>query len=307
MRSEPIRYLVTGGRGFIGRHLIRRLVASGADVHATSRTQPHEQRGVRWWCVDLADAKATRIVVQQVRPDVVIHLASRAEGARSLSLVVPMLNDNVVSAVNVMGAAADVPDCRVVLAGSLEEHSDLEPGSGARSPYSASKIAATTYATLFRDIARLPVVVLRLAMVYGPDDPHTTRLVPHVVDSFLRGAAPALSSGTRLIDWVYVDDVVEALLAAAVEPAALGRVLDIGTGDLASIRDAVSLIAAVTGTNVAPKFGQLPDRPGDRDLVADPEPALRYLGWSARTSMRVGIERTVEWHVRHTSRPAVSA
>ena len=307
MRSEPIRYLVTGGRGFIGRHVVRRLVARGADVHATSRTQPREQAGVRWWCVDLADAKATRTVMQAVRPDVVVHLASRAEGARSLSLVVPMLNDNVVTAVNVMAAAADVPGCRVVLAGSLEEHSGLEPGSGARSPYSASKIAATTYATLFRDIAQLPVVVLRLAMVYGPDDPHTTRLVPHVVDSFLHGAAPALSSGARRIDWVYVDDVVDALLAAAVEPAALGRVLDIGTGDLASIRDAVSLIAAVTGTHVVPGFGQLPDRPGDRDLVADPEPALRYLGWSARTSLRAGIERTVEWHARHLSRPAVSA
>ncbi|TQM38025.1 NAD-dependent epimerase/dehydratase family protein [Pseudonocardia cypriaca] len=307
MRSEPIRYLVTGGRGFIGRHVVRRLIARGADVHATSRTQPREQADVRWWCVDLADAKATHTVMQAVRPDVVIHLASRAEGARSLSLVVPMLNDNVVTAVNVMAAAADVPGCRVVLAGSLEEHSDLEPGSGARSPYSASKIAATTYATLFRDIAQLPVVVLRLAMVYGPDDPHTTRLVPYVVDSFLHGAAPALSSGARRIDWVYVDDVVDALLAAAVEPAALGRVLDIGTGDLASIRDAVSLIAAVTGTQVVPEFGQLPDRPGDRDLVADAEPALRYLGWSARTSLRAGIERTVEWHARHLSRPAVSA
>jgi UDP-glucose 4-epimerase len=56
-----------------------------------------------------------------------------------------------------------------------------------------------------------------------------------------------------------------------------------------------------------PGFGQLPDRPGDRDLVADPEAALRYLGWGARTSLRAGIERTVEWHARHLSRPAVSA
>jgi nucleoside-diphosphate-sugar epimerase len=307
MRSEPIRYLITGGRGFIGRHVLRRLVAHGAEVHATSRSQPREQAGVRWWCVDLADAKATRIVMQEVRPDVVIHLASRAEGGRSLSLVVPMLNDNVMSAVNVMAAAADVPDCRVVLAGSLEEHADLEPGSGARSPYSASKIAATTYATLFRDLAQLPVVVLRLAMVYGPDDPHTTRVVPYVVDSLLHGVAPALSSGTRRIDWVYVDDVVDALLAAAAEPAALGRVLDVGTGDVTSIRDAVSLMAAVAGTRVAPKFGQRPDRPGDRDLVADPEPALRYLGWSARTSLRAGIERTVEWQARHMSGAPVSA
>jgi nucleoside-diphosphate-sugar epimerase len=307
MRTEPVRYLITGGRGFIGRHVVRRLLARGDDVHATTRGHMPAQAGVQWCSADLTDADATRTLVQRVRPDVVIHLASRAEGARDLSLVVPMLNDNLMSTVNVMAAAADVPDCRVVLAGSLEEHADLEPGSGAGSPYSASKIAATTYATLFRDLAQLPVVVLRLAMVYGPDDPHTTRLVPHVVDSFLRGAAPALSSGTRRVDWVYVNDVVDALLAAAVEPAAVGRVLDIGTGDPASIRDAVSLIARVTGARVAPRFGQLPDRSGDRDMVADVEPALRYLGWSARTSLRAGIERTVDWHARHLPGKAMSA
>jgi UDP-glucose 4-epimerase len=67
------------------------------------------------------------------------------------------------------------------------------------------------------------------------------------------------------------------------------------------------VIADVVGARVAPKFGQLPDRPGDRDLVADPEPALRYLGWRARTSLRVGMERTVEWHAGHVSGTAVSA
>jgi UDP-glucose 4-epimerase len=104
-----------------------------------------------------------------------------------------------------------------------------------------------------------------------------------------------------------VDDAVDALLAAAVEPAALGRVLDIGTGDPVSIRDAVSLIAGVTGTRVMPEFGRLPDRPGDRDLVADVEPAQRYLGWRARTSLRAGIERTVEWHARRLPGKAMSA
>jgi UDP-glucose 4-epimerase len=305
--SRPIRYLVTGGRGFIGRHVVRRLVRHGADVNATSRAQPTDQAGVRWWCVNLAEARGTRTVMERVRPDVVIHLASQAEGARNLSLVVPMLTNNVVSAVNVMAAAADVPGCRVVLAGSVEEHADLNPGSGAQSPYSASKIAATTYATLFRDLGELPLVVLRLAMVYGPDDPNRTRLMPYVVDSLVRGVAPALTSGRRRIDWVYVDDVVDALLTAAVRPAALGRVVDIGTGDLVSIRDTVALVADVMGSRIAPAFGQVPDRHGDRDLVVDPEPARRYLGWRARTSLRAGIARTIDWHVGRASGTAVSA
>ena len=205
-----------------------RLVLAGCEVHATTRNPPPTGAAeARWWQADLADAAAARHIVDRVQPDVVIHLASRAEGSRDLDLVVPMLNDNVLSAINIMAAAAHISGCRLVMAGSVEEHCCPGSGSGVRSPYSASKVAATTYATLFRDVGDLPVVVLRPAMVYGPEDPHGRRLMPYVIDSLLRGVEPALSSGLRQVDWVYVDDVVDALLAAAIEPAALGKVLDI--------------------------------------------------------------------------------
>jgi nucleoside-diphosphate-sugar epimerase len=196
-------------------------------VHATTRNPPPTGAAkVGWWQADLAHAAAAHHLVDRVQPDVVIHLASRAEGSRDLNLVVPMLNDNVLSAINVMAGAAHIPGCRVVVAGSVEEHCGPDPGAGPRSPYSASKMAATIYATLFRDVGDLPVVVLRLAMVYGPEDPHDNRLMPYVIDSLLRGVEPALSTGLRRVDWVYVDDVVDALLAAAVEPSAVGHVVD---------------------------------------------------------------------------------
>jgi len=296
---QRARVLVTGARGFIGRHLVRRLLAEGASFHATTRAAPLEQPGVRWWQLDLSDAERTADVVRQARPDVIIHLASRAQGTRSLELVLPMINDNLLSAVNVMTAAATVPGCRVVLAGSLEEHGDIGANPAGRSPYAASKVAATAFAALFRDLSDLPVVVLRLAMVYGPDEPNRHRLVPYVVDSLLRGVGPQLSSGRRRIDWVYVDDAVDAVLAAATVPAALGRVLDVGSGVPVSIRWAVSLIVEATGSSAVPVFGALPDRIGDRDLVGDPEPASRHLGWNAKTGLRTGIEHTVAWHAEH--------
>jgi UDP-glucose 4-epimerase len=285
------RYLVTGGRGFIGRHLLARLVAEGAEVHATTRSAtPPADPGVRWWRVDLADAAATEELVTRLQPDVVVHLAARADGTRRLDAVVPILTDTLLSTVSVLAAAARLPQCKVVLAGSVEDGGH-QPD--VHSPYAASKAAAATYATLFHGLWQLDVTVLRLAMVYGPDDPNAHRLIPSVVAAFAEGRRPAVSSGTRRIDWVYVEDVVDAFLAAADgEPG----VFDIGSGTLVSIRETVRLVAAAMGTTIAPAFGAVGDRPLERELRADPEPARASLGWRPTVGLAEGIARTVAAH-----------
>jgi nucleoside-diphosphate-sugar epimerase len=282
------RYLVTGGRGFIGRHLLARLAAQGAEVHATTRSAtPPADPHVRWWRVDLADAVATEELVTRLRPDVVVHLAARADGTRRLDAVVPILTDTLLSTVSVLAAAARLPECKVVLAGSVEDGGH-QPD--VHSPYAASKAAAATYATLFHGLWQLDVTVLRLAMVYGPDDPNAHRLIPSVVAAFADGRRPAVSSGTRRIDWVYVEDVVDAFLAAAYgEPG----VFDIGSGTLVSIRATVRLVAAAMGTAIAPAFGVVGDRPLERELRADPEPARASLGWRPTVGLAEGIARTV--------------
>jgi len=285
------RYLVTGGRGFIGRHLLARLAAQGAEVHATTRSAtPPADPHVRWWRVDLADAVATEELVTRLRPDVVVHLAARADGTRRLDAVVPILTDTLLSTVSVLAAAARLPECKVVLAGSVEDGGH-QPD--VHSPYAASKAAAATYATLFHGLWQLDVTVLRLAVVYGPDDPNAHRLIPSVVAAFADGRRPAVSSGTRRIDWVYVEDVVDAFLVAADgEPG----VFDIGSGTLVSIRETVRLVAAAMGTAIAPAFGAVGDRPLERELRADPEPARASLGWRPTVGLAEGIARTVAAH-----------
>ena len=285
------RYLVTGGRGFIGRHLLARLAAQGAEVHATTRSAtPPADPHVRWWRVDLADAVATEELVTRLQPDVVVHLAARADGTRRLDAVVPLLTDTLLSTVSVLAAAARLPQCKVVLAGSVEDGGH-QPD--VHSPYAASKAAAATYATLFHGLWQLDVTVLRLAMVYGPDDPNAHRLIPSVVAAFADGRRPAVSSGTRRIDWVYVEDVVDAFLAAADgEPG----VFDIGSGTLVSIHETVRLVAVARGTAIAPAFGAVGDRPLERELRADPEPARASLGWPPTVGLAEGIARTVAAH-----------
>jgi UDP-glucose 4-epimerase len=139
-------------------------------------------------------------------------------------------------------------------------------------------------------------VWLRIFMVYGPDQPDARKLVPYVTRSLLSGTPPVLSSGTRPVDWVYVDDVVDALLAAAAAEHVGGRTLDVGSGRLVPIRQVVEMIARLVDVRIPARFGALPDRPLEQVQVADVDSTMECLGWRARTSLEEGLRRTVDWY-----------
>jgi UDP-glucose 4-epimerase len=286
------RVLVTGATGFIGSHLARRLRWLGAEVHAVSR-QPQDGSSPIWHTVDLCDPEATAQVIRSTCPDIVFHLASAVTGVRDVKLVRPTLQSNLTSAVNLLTAVVG-SQTRVVLAGSIEEPHEAEPVPP--SPYAVAKWAATGYARMFHRLWNVPVTVLRLAMVYGPGQPDTEKLLPYVTLSLLRGENPRLSSGRRLVDWVYVDDVVDAFVLAARADRADGQVIDIGSGVQTSIRNIVKLVQEAVGGRAQPQFGAIADRPLDRPGLADTEAAAEVLGWHATTPLEVGIKRTVAWY-----------
>jgi nucleoside-diphosphate-sugar epimerase len=149
---------------------------------------------------------------------------------------------------------------------------------------------------MFHALWGVRVNVLRVAMVYGPGNDEPRRLVPYVTRALLRGEDPALSSGTRMIDWVYVDDVVAAFLAAAAEEKAAGRVFDIGAGERVSIRQTVELLARIVGGAGRPRFGAVPDRPLDNPQIADITDAAELLGWRPVTPLDEGLRATVAWY-----------
>ena len=245
---------------------------------------------------DLTDEVAARDVVARARPDAVLHLASEVSGGREPGLIRPMLDANLSAAVNVMLASAECGSPRVVLAGSMEEPDPGDPEAVPQSPYAAAKWAATGYGRLFNVLYELPVVHLRVFMVYGPAQLDLRKLVPYVTVSLLRGRTPQLSSGDRLIDWVYVDDVAEAFLRGAVAPGADGRTFEIGSGELTDIRSLVLGIRDAIGSEVEPAFGALADRRLERVRVADPAGAASGLGWRPETSLDDGLARTIDFY-----------
>lgn len=289
--------LVTGATGFIGAHLVRRLGALGARVHAVSRS-PRERTGPgeTWHVADVSDPEAIENLLLSTRPAVVFHLASEVAGARDPRLVRPMLESNLAGVVNLLTTVTDMPGTRVVLAGSLEEP---RPGDGETtpsSPYAVAKWAAGGYARMFHELWDVSVTTLRIGMVYGPGQQDTTKLVPYVTLALLRGEEPRLSSGTRQLDWVYVDDVVDAFLAAGTTPQAAGRGFDIGTGTRTSIRDTVELLSRIVGGSPRPRYGAISDRPLDSARIADITSAAETLGWCPEVGLEKGLRLTAAWY-----------
>lgn len=289
--------LLTGAAGFIGSHLLARLLASGATVHATSRAvRPIGEPALRWHQIDLTDEAAVDEMIRLTKPELIFHLASHVAGARDLALVLPTFHANLASTLYLLTAASKVGCERFVLTGSLEEPDDGD--SAPASPYAAAKAAAASYARMFRLLYGTPIVLARLFMVYGPAQQDVRKLVPYVILSLLQGDEVKVSSGTRPVDWVYVDDVVEGLLRLAVTAGLEGRRIDLGSGRLVTIREVVARLYDLVAPGAEPELGGLPDRPHEQVRAADVGATEELLGWRPAVGLEQGLRATVDYYRR---------
>ncbi len=291
-----LRILITGGGGFIGSHLCRRLGEQGCEVHATSR---HDRagggEGPTWWQADLSDISTARRVLTEIKPDIIYHLAGSVGASPEFGLVAPAFHSLLTSTVNLLISGTEVGCARILLSGSFTEPLPASTHPCPSSPYAAAKWAASGYGRMFHGLFNAPVVILQPFMVYGPHQA-PTKLIPSVISSLLRQEAPKVSSGRRTADWIFIDDVIDGFVSAATTPGIEGMTIDLGSGELVSVREIVDSLVAIVGCDVRPQFGAVADRPGENEIFADIDCAATALGWARRIPLREGLRRTVEWH-----------
>jgi UDP-glucose 4-epimerase len=307
------RIVVTGGNGFLGAHLLRRLSSLGSKccVFMREGDSPRRLRELspqpEIQC--FAQPGALGELVADWKPDVVFHLGAIISTQRTLDAVRTTLEWNVLSTVQLYEALAKTALRRLVQIGTCEEYGRLavpfqESGPlDPASPYSASKAALSCYARMFHNCFGLPVVVVRPSIIYGPDqDP--TLLIPEVITRLLQNCEVEVTEGRQTRDFLYIDDAVDALLQAAVIPDAAGEVFNIGSGEIVTVRRCVELIGELTGKTHLIRYGARPYRPYEIwDYAPDISRARQDLLWEPRTRLIQGLTNTIEAFRRSNENP----
>jgi nucleoside-diphosphate-sugar epimerase len=298
--------LVTGGGGFVGGSVVRRLLAGGADVHVLLRDDAGLWRlagvadRVTLHRADLADAGAVRAIVDGIAPAHVFHLATHGAYERQ-SDPRRILETNVIGSCNLLEASAGAGVSVFVNVGSsseyglrrepMREDARLEPNS----VYAVAKAAQTHLASLFARRGPMTAVTFRLFSVYGPwEEPE--RLLPTLIRRARAGEPLEMTSPDTARDFVYVDDVVDALVDVDRMPSVSGEVFNLGSGVQSTLRDVVAAVQAAVGSRSEVKWGAMPARHWDTDRwQADVAKAKAALAWSPRHTLREGVGRMAAW------------
>lgn len=296
--------VVTGGAGFIGSHLVERLLTDGHMVTVLD-TQPvntkawtltsKERHRLQWHRVDLANGKALPSYFHGV--DWVFHLSGRSDIMPSITHPMSYHAANVTATLNVLEASRNARVKRFIYAASSScygipdiyptpETAPIKP----QYPYALTKYIAELYALHWANVYKLPVVSLRLFNVYGPrsrvSDDYGPVFSTFMAQKLAGKPFTVVGDGTQTRDFTYVSDVVEACIAAAIS-SIIGEVFNVGSGSTYSINHLITLLAG--------PVVHIPKRPGEPDKTwADISKIKKLLGWKPKISFEAGVKKVID-------------
>lgn len=318
-----MRVLVTGGAGFIGSHLARRLLAEGNDVRVLDNFSTGNRANLAGLDGEIevveGDIQSYERAHNAVRGcEVVFHEAALPSVPRSIQDPLTSNAANVIGTLNILLASRDSGVRRVVFASSSSIYgADLtlpkqeEKAPQPISPYAVAKLAGEGYCRSFSQVYALETVALRYFNVFGPrQDPlsHYAAVIPKFISALLAGRQPVVfGDGEQSRDFTYIDNVVDANLLAAAAEGVSGQTFNIACGDRITLNHLLEELREITGVDLQARY--LEPRPGDvLHSLADIGKAREQLGYEPGVSFGVGLRRTAEDYLsRHQEAAAASA
>jgi len=288
--------MLTGASGFVGRQTLAALAAAGHEVHAVARRRGPDAAGVSWHEADLL---AGAEVLEQVEPQVLVHLAWYAEHGKFWSST-----ENVrwvQASLGLLRAFAAAGGRRIVIAGSCAEYEwggerDLNERDSPLRPatlYGVCKDALRRVAEAYALEASLELAWARLFFLYGPHEA-PARLVPAVIRPLLAGERAATTAGAQVRDFMHVRDAADALAALA-DSGLIGPV-NVASGQPLSVVEVIELIGALTGSPQLIDRGARPTPPSEpARIVADVSRLEQQLGFRPSIPLRDGLAATIDW------------
>jgi len=305
-----VKALVTGGAGFIGSNLVRRLLRDGHSVRVADNLLTGRLVNIQGLLhridfrqVDLADPESALEVADGV--ECIFHQAALPSVPRSVEDPLATTVNCVMATVNVLVAARKAGVRRVVYAASSSAYGDAEGmprvetiSPSPISPYAAAKLAGEYYCRAFTKVYGLETVALRYFNIFGPrQDPASeyAAVVPRFIKALLEdGEITIHGDGEQTRDFTYIDNALDANVLAASSPFAPGRVVNVATGQQYSVNCLLETLERLTGKKA--RRVTLPSRPGDaRHSLADISLARQILGYEPSVSFQDGLERTIRW------------
>lgn len=302
--------VVTGAGGFIGSHLVERLLALGARVTAFVRYNSRNDPGflaartndVRIVCGDIRDPEAVRSVLESA--DAVFHLAALTGIPYSYVHPIEVFEVNAHGTLNVLAGARDAGLERVVITSTSEVYGtaryvpiDETHPKQPQSPYSASKISADAIALSFHAAFQLPVTIVRPFNTYGPRQSDRA-IIPTIISQALTQPEITIGNTKPTRDFTYVSDTVEGFLCVAASESTVGQEINLGTGSEISIGDLVQRINTIIGRHLPVRVKDERVRPESSEvnrLLSNNSKARELAGWAPRVTLDEGIRSTTKW------------
>lgn len=295
------RVFVTGASGFIGTRLVDALVECGAQVCSFDARAAAGKRPGSSVTGDLRERSIVRDAVKNAAPDLVFHLAAAKDRSIAAGDFDRLIQVNLTGSLNLLSALQEGADVQSIVVVSTAEEYGGNPcpftermREAPVSAYSFSKMCMTRLCETFSMLHGMPLVILRPTLAYGPGQ-DTDMFLPSLINSLLDGTPFAMTAGEQSRDFLYVDDLVNALIRAAVTEEARGKVVNIGSGTPVRLKEIAVMVESLIGKKGLLRLGEKSYRVGEiMDYYVDNSRAKTLLGWEPATSLTDGLARTIE-------------